>query len=96
MPELFDFPVIKCYHLTEMSKLTDLGSNSSLACRALPALALAPPKKGKPKKLQLWLPKEDETKKAQLCLQQKIKAWTSLVCPRMKTLSIIILDILDV
>ena len=28
----------------EMSKLPDLGSNSSLACRALPALALAPPK----------------------------------------------------
>ena len=28
----------------EMSKLPDLGSNSSLACRALPALAPAPPK----------------------------------------------------
>ena len=27
-----------------MSKLPDLGSNSSLACRALPALAPAPPK----------------------------------------------------
>ena len=32
------------YMLAEMSKLPDLGSNSSLACRALPALALAPPK----------------------------------------------------
>ena len=42
---------MKCYtefvYLTPpvMSKLPDLGSNSSLACRALPALALAPPKK---------------------------------------------------
>ena len=30
-----------------MSKLPDLGSNSSLACQALPALALAPPKRQK-------------------------------------------------
>ena len=69
---LFHFRLL----VPEMSKLPSSGSNTSLACRALPALAPAPPKrqkklwlwllpkKGKPKKLRVWLPQKRQNEKS--------------------------------